>query len=176
MAARAVTIILVARLKSFRRLLTMVPACCCVAACGGQTAHAPDTAPDKAVAEEALRAFLIDRDWQRWPEIYSPNATVNGSDLALQIIRGTAEGLNYSFADLELSIDEQIAESAHVATSFSLDGRHEQPFNDLPATHERLRIDGFAFDRIENGKIVESRVFLDVWGLSQRAAAAAGRR
>ena len=164
------------RSKGLRWLLVLVPACCCVAACGPQTADGPDTAPDKAVAAEALQAFLIDRDWRRWPDIYSLNATVNGSDLALQIIRGTAEGLNYSFADLELSIHQQIAEPAHVATSFSLEGTHEQPFNDLPATHARLRIDGFAFDRIENGRIVESRLFLDVWGLSQRASAAARRR
>jgi predicted ester cyclase len=151
-------------------------ACGFVAACDGGPAAVGDTAPDKGLAAEALRTFLIDRDWQRWPELYSPNATVNGSDLAMQIIRGTAEGLNYSFADLELSIDQQVAERALVATSFSLEGRHEQPFNDLPATHVRLRIDGFALDRIENGKIVESRLFLDVWGLSQRASAAARQR
>jgi predicted ester cyclase len=165
----------VSRPKGLRWLLVLVPACCCVA-CGGPKADDPDTGPDKAVAAEALRTFLIDRDWQRWPELYSPNATVNGSDLALQIVRGTADGLNYSFSELELSIDQQIAEPARVATSFSLEGRHEQPFNDLPATHKRLRIDGFAFDRIENGKIVESRLFLDVWGLSQRASAAARER
>jgi predicted ester cyclase len=145
-------------------------------ACGGPTADDSDSAPAKAVSAAALRAFLIERDWQRWPELYSPDATVNGSDLALQILRGTSEGLHYSFADLALSIDQQVAERAHVATSFSLEGRHEQPFNDLPATHARLRIDGFAFDRIENGKIVESRLFLDVWGLSQRASAAARQR
>jgi predicted ester cyclase len=153
-----------------------VLACGCIAACGAPTAEDSDTASDKAVSAAALRAFLIERDWQRWPELYSPNATVNGSDLALQIIRGTSEGLHYSFAGLELSIDGQVAERARVATSFSLEGTHEQPFNDLPATHERLRIDGFAFDRIEHGKIVESRLFLDVWGLSQRASAAARKR
>jgi predicted ester cyclase len=158
---------------------TVVPACLCFAACVGRPEDPPadrDSLRDKAVTAEALHVFLIERDWKRWPEFYSPNATVNGSDLALRIMRGTADGLNYSFAELELSIEQQIAEPAHVATSFFLEGRHEQPFNDLPATHARLRIDGFAFDRIEDGKIVESRLFLDVWGLSQRASAAARQR
>jgi predicted ester cyclase len=162
--------------EGFGRLPALVLACGCIAACGAPTAEDSDTAPDKAVSAAALRAFLVERDWQRWPELYSPNATVNGSDLALQIIRGTSEGLHYSFADLELSIDQQVAERTRVATSFSLEGTHEQPFNDLPATHERLLIDGFVFDRIEQGKIVESRLFLDVWGLSQRASAAARKR
>jgi len=105
-------------------------------------------------------------------EYFAPNATINGSDLALQIMRGTADGLNYSFADLELTIGEQIAEPPRVATAFVLEGRHERPFNDQPATHKRLRIEGFVFDRYEGGKIVATRLFLDVWGLSQRAAAA----
>ncbi len=44
------------------------------------------------------------------------------------------------------------------------------------ATNKRLRIDGFALDRLEGGKVVESRLFIDVFGLTQRArAAAAGR-
>jgi predicted ester cyclase len=155
----------------------IVPACWCLAGCGGSAddADAAAVAADKAAVAESLQTFLVERDWQRWPDFYAPNATVNGSDLALQIIRGTAEGLSFSFADLELSIGEQIAEPTHVATAFFLEGRHEQPFNDQPATHERLRIDGFAFDRLEAGKIVESRLFLDVWGLSQRASAAARR-
>ena len=173
---RALAASVQSRLKeSLWLLAAVVLACGCLAACG-RTDDRENSAPDQAVAAEALQAFLIERDWQRWPEFYSPNATVNGSDLALQIVRGTAEGLHFSFDDLELSVDQQIAEPPRVATSFFLEGRHEQPFNDLPATHERLRIDGFVFDRIEDGKIVESRMFLDVWGLSQRASAAARQR
>src|SRR5262249_44366187 len=86
-------------------------------------------------APGSLRPFLVERDWQRWPEYFAPSATINGSDLALQIMRGTADGLNFSFADLELTIGVQVAEPPRVATSFVLEGRHEKPFNDQPATH-----------------------------------------
>lgn len=152
-----------------RRLGALVPALLALAllaGCGG----AADA--DKRRVADYLRTFLIERDWQRWPDYFAPNATLNGSDLALQIMRGTAEGLNFSFADLKLTIREQIAEPQRVATAFVLEGRHERPFNDQPATHLRLEIDGFAFDRFEGGKIIESRLFLDVWGSSRRAAAA----
>jgi predicted ester cyclase len=142
-----------------------------VASCGRTPGDS--AAADKHTAAESLRTFLIERDWQRWPEYFASNATVNGSDLALQIVRGTADGLHYSFADLELTIGEQVAEPPRVATAFVLEGRHEKPFNDQPATHRRLRIEGFVFDRIEGGKIVETHLYLDVWGLSQRAAASA---
>ncbi len=92
--------------------------------------------------------------------------------MALQIMRGTAEGLNFSFADLTLKIREQIAEPHRVATAFVLEGRHERAFNEQPPTHQRLEIDGYAFDRIEGGKVVESRLFIDVGSLSQRASPA----
>ena len=153
--------------------LVALAATALLAGCGGKRDDATvPTDVDKRHAVEYLRAFLIDRDWQRWPEYFAPDAKLNGSDLALQIMRGTAEGLNFSFADLTLTIREQIAEPHHVATAFVLEGRHERAFNEQPPTHQRLEIDGYAFDRFEGGKVVESRLFIDVWGLSQRAALA----
>ena len=144
-----------------------------LAGCGGKRDEtATERDADKRQAAEYLHAFLIDRDWQRWPQYFAPDATLNGSEMALQIMRGTAEGLNFSFSDLELTIREQIAEPHRVATAFVLEGRHERPFNDQPPTHQRLEIDGYAFDRIEDGKVVESRLFIDVGNLRQRAALA----
>ena len=153
--------------------LVALAATALLASCGGKRDEAAPAADvDKRHAAEYLHAFLIDRDWQRWPEYFAPDAKLNGSDLALQIMRGTAEGLNFSFADLTLSIREQIAEPHRVATAFVLEGRHERAFNEQPPTHQRLEIDGYAFDRFEGGKVVESKLFIDVWGLSQRAALA----
>lgn len=144
-----------------------------LASCGGKRHEAATEADvDKQHAAEYLRAFLIDRDWQRWPAYFAPDAKLNGSDLALQIMRGTAEGLNFSFTGLTLSIREQIAEPNRVATAFVLEGQHEREFNGEAPTHQRLEIDGYAFDRFERGKVVESRLFIDVWGLRQRAALA----
>jgi len=157
--------------------LVALAAAALLASCGGKSHEAAsDSDVDKRLAAEYLRAFLIDRDWQRWPDYYAPKATLNGSDLALQIMRGTADGLHFSFEDLTLTIREQVADGKRVATAFVLEGRHERPFNDQPATHQRLEIDGYAFDRFEGDKIVESRMFIDVWGLSQRAAIAASRK
>ena len=153
--------------------LAALAAAALLASCGGKRDEgATDTNVDKRHAAEYLRAFLIDRDWQRWPEYFAPDAKLNGSDLALQIMRGTAEGLNFSFADLTLTIREQIGEPHRVATAFVLEGRHERAFNEQLPTHQRLEIEGYAFDRFEGGKVVESKLFIDVWGLSQRAALA----
>jgi len=160
--------------RPYKARLVAFAAAALLASCGGKRDEiAAGSDADKRHAGEYLRAFLIDRDWQRWPDYFAPDAKLNGSDLALQIMRGTAEGLNFSFTDLTLSIREQIAEPNRVATAFVLEGQHERAFNDQPPTHRRLEIDGYAFDRFDGGKVVESRLFIDVWGLSQRAALAA---
>jgi len=155
---------------AFLARLIVLAAMALLGGCGGKRHEAATEADvDKRHAAEYLRAFLIDRDWQRWPEYFAPDAKLNGSDLALPIMRGTAESLNFSFAGLTLSIREQIAEPNRVATAFVLEGQYEREFNGEAPTHQRLEIDGYAFDRFERGKVVESRLFIDVWGLRQRA-------
>jgi len=37
---------------------------------------------------------------------------------------------------------------------------------------EDVELGGYVMDRFENGRVIESRMLLDVWGLSQRTAAA----
>jgi predicted ester cyclase len=168
------------RIFRLRRLAlaAWLPVLALLAACGGAAdgTNADAITADKARVAEYLRTFLIQRDWPRWPDYFAPNAQINGSDLGLQILRGSADGLNYSFSGLELTIAEQIAEPGHVATSFVLEGLHAHPFNDQPATNKRLRIDGYSFDRFENGKIVDTRLFIDVWGLAERARLAQSGR
>lgn len=89
-------------------------------------------------------------------------------------MRGTTEGVHFSFADVSLEIAEQIAEGDTVATRFAIHGIHEQPFNSQPATHEPVTLEGFVFDRFRDGRIVDSRMVLDIWGLSQQVAAQRG--
>jgi predicted ester cyclase len=144
----------------------------CLGGCGSAEHAALDLEGDKRRVAEYLQAFLIDRDWEQWPAYFAAAATINDADLALQIMRGTADGLNYSFAELDLTVVQQIAEPPRVATFFVIEGRHQKPFNDQPPTNRRIQLDGFVIDRFEDDKVVESRMFMDVWGLSRRAAAA----
>src|SRR5690606_40913246 len=96
---------------------------------------------------------------------------MNGSTFALQIMRGTAEGLNYSLGDMSLEIVEQVEEGDRVATAFLIRAIHERPFDGQPATHRSVALQGFVIDRFEQGKIIESRMLLDLIGLSRQVAA-----
>jgi hypothetical protein len=41
----------------------------------------------------------------------------------------------------------------------------------LPATHRRVRLEGFVISRFESHPVVESRMLLDIWGLSRKVSA-----
>src|SRR5262249_55586275 len=88
-------------------------------------------------------------------ELYFTSATTfNGApDLARQVTR--ISEIRGAFPDLEMTIEQQIAEGPWVATRVTYRGTHAGEFAGIPATGRRIEYAGTAMDRLENGKVVE---------------------
>lgn len=85
---------------------------------------------------------------------FTPTTTFNGDlDLARQFAR-IAE-TRRAFPDMEITIEQQIAEGSWVATRVTSRGTHMGDFAGIPATGRRIEYSGTAMDRLENGKVVE---------------------
>jgi predicted ester cyclase len=85
---------------------------------------------------------------------FTPTTTFNGdADLGRQFVR-IAE-IRRAFPDLEMTIEQQIAEGPWVATRVTYRGTHTGEFGGIPATGRRIEYAGTAMDRLENGKVVE---------------------
>jgi steroid delta-isomerase-like uncharacterized protein len=85
---------------------------------------------------------------------FTPATTFNGDpDLPRQFAR-IAE-TRRAFPDLEMTIEQQIAEGPWVATRVTYRGTHMGEFAGVPATGRRIEYSGTAMDRLENGKVVE---------------------
>jgi steroid delta-isomerase-like uncharacterized protein len=69
------------------------------------------------------------------------------------------------FSDLHFEILEQIAEGDKVVSRFEWTGTHRGPFLGVPATGKSARVWGTVIDRLENGKIKDTRLIMDVMGL-----------
>ena len=69
------------------------------------------------------------------------------------------------FPDIVFSIQEQIAEHDKVASRFEWTGTHSGEFLGIPATGRPVRVWGIVFDRLENGRIKETRIIMDTLGL-----------
>jgi len=132
--------------------------------------------PDDGQVQLALGAtqtLLIEQDFDQWDQYFTADAQLNDSDLALTIMRGTAQALHHSFPDVQLRVREQIPTADKVVTRFVLEGTHEGYFSSLKPTHQRVTFSGISIDNFRDGRISRRFMLLDLYGLSQQLAAAA---
>ena len=105
-----------------------------------------------AVVDELFADDVID---------HSPTGETKGHDGP----KAGLETLYAAFPDLEISIDELIAEGDTVALRSTHRGTHEGPFMDIEPTGKRVEIPNMVFARFEDGKVVERWVQADMLGL-----------
>jgi steroid delta-isomerase-like uncharacterized protein len=66
------------------------------------------------------------------------------------------------FPDLNVKIDDQIAEGDLVGSRFTITGTHRGNFMGIPPTNKWIQITGMAMTRIENGMVVADRGEFDM--------------
>jgi steroid delta-isomerase-like uncharacterized protein len=76
-----------------------------------------------------------------------------------------------AFPDLNFAIKEQIAEGDKVASRFEWTGTHQQEFLGVPATGRQVRVWGVVIDRLEEGRIKDTRIIMDTLGLMMQLGA-----
>jgi len=133
-------------------------------------------APDNAnaqLAHQATQRLLIEQDFDRWDQYFHAGAELNGSAMALTIMRGTAQAMHHSFPDVQLRLVEQISTTDKVVTRFVLEGTHEGHYSNLKPTHQRVTFNGISVDDFRDGRIAQRFMLLDLYGLGQDLAAAA---
>jgi steroid delta-isomerase-like uncharacterized protein len=79
-----------------------------------------------------------------------------------------------AFPDMEITIDEMIAEGDRVATRGSFTGTHRGDFMGIPATGKPINVSYSDIWRLEGGKAVENWVQMDMLGLMQQLGVAPG--
>jgi steroid delta-isomerase-like uncharacterized protein len=75
-----------------------------------------------------------------------------------------------ALSDLEVSIDEIVAEGDRVAVATTMRGTHRGELMGLAATGRRVAVTGVDIVRLEDGKIVEHRGLTDTVGLMRQLA------
>ena len=111
---------------------------------------------DKLVSEDA-----VDHDTQ------NPNAGIHGPEGA----KRTASIYRAGFSDLQITVEDQIAEGDKVVTRWTAAGTQDGDLAGLPASGRRATVTGITIDRIDGGKIVESWGNWDTLGMMQQLGA-----
>ena len=90
-----------------------------------------------------------------------------GIDGLKDIVRAMRAG----FPDIVFSIDEQITEGEKVASRFEWTGTHKGEFLGIPPTDRPVAVWGIVIDRLEHGRIKETRIIMDTLGLMTQLGA-----
>src|SRR5580658_36093 len=88
-----------------------------------------------------------------------------GQGPGLDGLKDILRDLRTGFPDIVFSIHEQIAEHDKVVSRFEWTGTHKGEFLGIPATGRPVRVWGIVIDRLEEGRIKETRIIMDTLGL-----------
>lgn len=94
-----------------------------------------------------------------------------GQGPGLDGLKDILRAMRSAFPDLVFSIQEQIAQDDKVASRFEWTGTHRQEFMGVPATGRQVRVWGIVIDRLEEGRIKDTRIIMDTLGLMMQLGA-----
>jgi predicted ester cyclase len=119
---------------------------------------------NKNVARRVAEEMLSGRP-ELAPELFVAGLVKTQSELA-QI-------LHAAFPDLSLRVEDIVAEGDKVASRWVATGTQRGPFFGIPPTNLRVTWTGMTLDRMEGGKIVDTKTNWDSFDLLQKLTAAA---
>lgn len=70
--------------------------------------------------------------------------------------------------DVNLTIEDQVAEGDREVHRITARGTHKGNFMDIPPTNKHVEISGIMIDHIAGGKVVETWAQVDMFGLMQQ--------
>src|ERR1700761_4068835 len=94
-----------------------------------------------------------------------------GQGPGLDGLKDVIRGMRSAFPDIVFSIEEQVSEGEKVASRFEWTGTHQGDFFGVPATGRSVRVWGVVIDRLEQGRIKETRIIMDMLGLMMQLGA-----
>ena len=115
--------------------------------------------------EETINQGQIDSAAQFVWENMVEQVPFPGQGPGLEGLKDVLRGMRAGFPDLHFSVEEQIAEGDKVVTRFEWTGTHQGEFLGVAATGRPVKVWGMVIDRLESGRIKDTRIIMDALGL-----------
>jgi predicted ester cyclase len=116
------------------------------------------TSENKAVIRDWIESGLNNGEIDRVDRFFSPSYTFPGMQ-GTEALKAALRTMRAALPDLEVRIDQLIAEGDTVVARLAYSGTHHGPFMRRQPTGKRLHWSGVAIYRIAGGMIVEE------WGI-----------
>jgi steroid delta-isomerase-like uncharacterized protein len=115
--------------------------------------------------EEVLNTGKVEASGKFFHEDMVEQVPLPGQGPGIEGLKNVLRGFSAAFPDMRWTIEEQIAEGDKVVTRFEWTGTHRGPFMGIPATGRPVNVWGIVIDRLQNGKIKDTRILMDTLGL-----------
>ncbi len=119
----------------------------------------------RGVFEKVLNLGDIDAAGEFFWEDMAEQVPLPGQGPGLEGLKDALRGLRAAFPDMHWKVQEQVAEGAKVVSRFEWTGTHRGTFLGVPATGRPVTVWGIVIDRLEGGKIKDTRIIMDTLGL-----------
>ena len=128
---------------------------------------------NKALVRRFLSSVIGAHDAGAADEVLTPDYTVHMPGLpgpvgGLEQWKGLIGSYFAAFPDLEVGLEDEIAEGDRVAIRYTWKGTHRADFMGIAATGRPVRVEGAVVFRIADARVAEEWHFDDVVGLMQQ--------
>ena len=119
----------------------------------------------RAFVEDVLNRGNLDASGKYFHDDMVEQVPLPGQGPGIDGLKTVLRGFASAFPDMRWTVEEQIAEGDKVVTRFEWTGTHRGPFLGVPATSRPVKVWGIVIDRVQNGKINDTRIIMDTMGM-----------
>ena len=119
----------------------------------------------RGFVDEVITKGNIDAAGEYFWEDMVEQVPMPGQGPGLSGLQDVIRGMRAGFPDIVFSIQEQIVEKDKVASRFEWTGTHKGEFLGIAATGRPVRVWGIVIDRLEDGRIKDTRIIMDTLGM-----------
>ena len=130
------------------------------------------SAGNKAVIQEFIEEVINQGRLERANDLVKEDFVeldpLPGQEQGREGLKAILRVLHSAFPDMHWVVKEMVAEAEKVVTRFVWTGTHRGVFLSIPATGRSVEVKGVVIDRLEDGKMADSRILMDTMGLMQQ--------
>jgi steroid delta-isomerase-like uncharacterized protein len=128
---------------------------------------------NKALARRVIEELFIRGNLEVSDELIAPNYIFHDPASPEEVrspegFKHFASTFRRAFPDLQVTIEDQIAEGEKVVTRYTARGTHQGELMGLPASGKRVTIVGASVTRASGGKLAETWDHYDALGMMQQ--------
>ena len=125
-------------------------------------------ADHKAIARRFFEEVWNQQKLDAIDDIFAPIVVFNGQSVARDAFRQVVASRRAAFPDIQVTVEDQVAEGDKVSTRRTWQGTHQGPYRGVAATGKRVKWSQISIVRIVEGRIVEDWAVADDLSILQQ--------